>query len=199
MFKPLIFLLAVATLLDGGFADLAVRNIQLISSGLLGGCDITKYYAGCYNVDHYHCCRSTAPFCDWYQCNGCVVGDTLQAFNISDLSDQSDSCHAEHYKACANTDEKSCCMWLEDVQNCQVNFGPDLARQDSDVTNGVCAPVEPNIMGFTDEDGVQHEIHLPKGTFQAATQLFLDGNWTLLKTFPKWGESSPLHLREKRS
>ena len=51
-----------------------------------------------------------------------------------------------------------------------------------------CAMVEPNKMAFTDASGVQHEIHMPKGTFDIANTHYQQGNWTELKKFSVWGE-----------
>ena len=80
-----------------------------------------------------------------------------------------------------------------------MDLGPDLDGRDLEAVNEMCDPIEPNVMGFTDEEGVMHEVHLPKGTFKAASLHFLNANWKELKTFPKWGESLPWHLHKERS
>lgn len=49
--------------------------------------------------------------------------------------------------------------------------------------------VQPNKMSFTDAQGVRHEIHMPKGTFEQACRLFIAEDWEELAKFPKWSRS----------
>ena len=67
-----------------------------------------------------------------------------------------------------------------------VAFKKDAAALEAD--DQACTKVEPNKMAFTDASGVQHEIHLPKGTFDAANTHYQQGNWAELKKFPAWGK-----------
>ncbi|KAM7214279.1 hypothetical protein V8F06_010330 [Rhypophila decipiens] len=47
--------------------------------------------------------------------------------------------------------------------------------------------VECNMMEYTDDQGVTHQIYLPKGTMQRAARLFLAKNWEELGKFPAYG------------
>ncbi|KAG7146830.1 hypothetical protein HYQ46_004359 [Verticillium longisporum] len=44
--------------------------------------------------------------------------------------------------------------------------------------------VEPNHMSYADGDGIQHLIHLPKGTAQQAGRLLKEENWGELAKYP---------------
>ena len=58
--------------------------------------------------------------------------------------------------------------------------------------NWTCTSVEPNKMGFRDDEpdeGVMHHVYLPEGTFQAASLHYQDENSTVLKRFPERGQS----------
>ncbi|KAM7190379.1 hypothetical protein V8F33_009495 [Rhypophila sp. PSN 637] len=46
--------------------------------------------------------------------------------------------------------------------------------------------VECNMMEYTDDQGVTHQIYLPKGTMQRAGRLFLEKNWEELGKFPAY-------------
>lgn len=46
---------------------------------------------------------------------------------------------------------------------------------------------EPNMMFFTDAEGQEHKIHMPKGTFKAALKYFNEKNYGELAKFPVWG------------
>jgi len=48
---------------------------------------------------------------------------------------------------------------------------------------------EPNKMTYFDTEGVQHEIHMPKGTFKTACDYLMAGNFEELAKFPAWGTS----------
>lgn len=55
--------------------------------------------------------------------------------------------------------------------------------------------VEPNKMNFTDGEGKEHNIHMPKGTFKTACKYFEEKKYGELAKFPVWGRSSSLlHL-----
>ena len=85
-----------------------------------------------------------------------------------------------------------CCVNLGETKTCQVNFSPSFANTSSPRgkrgEEGECRQVQPNVMGFLDEEGVRQEVHLPKGTYDTAVLYFKDANWTALKSFPKWGK-----------
>ena len=54
--------------------------------------------------------------------------------------------------------------------------------------------VRPNKMVYFDAQGVRHEIHIPTGTYERATALFVAKDWDELAKFPVWGESSNPYL-----
>ena len=47
---------------------------------------------------------------------------------------------------------------------------------------------KPNMMKFFDENGAEYKIHMPTGTYEKATQHYINEEWDELKKFPKWGE-----------
>ena len=49
--------------------------------------------------------------------------------------------------------------------------------------------VRPNKMVYFDAQGVRHEIHMPTGTWERATALFVAEDWDELAKFPVWGKS----------
>lgn len=50
---------------------------------------------------------------------------------------------------------------------------------------------EPNMLQYQDNDGVVKQIHLPKGTFQAAVGHFKAGNYEELAKYPVWSKYFP--------
>ena len=199
MLKAFISLFVVATFLATGTNGQAYgRNIFIISSGPAGQCNPLNYYVGCFGVGYYHCCWGADPFCGTSFCDGCVPGDTIQAFeHDSNHYPNLSGCTDGFYAGCTNVDGNECCLDLRDQKTCQISFTPSFASRSLGAANATkreCTIVEPNVMSFEDEAGARYEIHLPKGTFETARLHFKDANWTALKSFSKWGESSSCYF-----
>ena len=50
-------------------------------------------------------------------------------------------------------------------------------------------PTQPNRMDYTDAEWVEHSIHIPKGTIEAAVEHILAKNFEELAKYPAWGKS----------
>ena len=51
----------------------------------------------------------------------------------------------------------------------------------------IVATVLPQVMTFTDRDGIEHQIFLELGTHEEAGQLATKEDWETLKSWPKYG------------
>lgn len=48
--------------------------------------------------------------------------------------------------------------------------------------------VKPNMMFYTDGQGVKHEIYIPRGQNEEVTRLYVNEDWEALAKYPKWSE-----------
>ena len=150
-----------------------------------GACNLNLDHIGCYNTPAYYCCWGSSPWCGRGYCGSCVPSSDLL---IGHYDPTHRSCAPiDRYVQCSEPDAKAhCCIDLQSKDFCQLSV---FAFRRESIANQTCTKVEPNKMAFTDAGGVQHEIHLPKGTFEAANTHYQRSNWADLKKFPAWGES----------
>ncbi len=50
----------------------------------------------------------------------------------------------------------------------------------------------PDMMSYTDGDGVKHEIYIPARDYYKCTLHFVKEEWDELAKFPKWSESTEI-------
>ena len=193
-----------------------VRNLAIVSSAndlvfyQPGECDFDRDHTQCGNAPPGFCCTSGRPWCGRVACHTCAIENDVYGWReggCRGLSD--DSCREP---SAPGTGGQRCCLHLGDVNNCAASWyhggaqkrdamPDDTATPTVDPKGAVvgtqnpsnCTVIQPNKMVYTDGKGVQHSIHLPKGTFETASKHYMDGNHDELSKFPAWSESFPFH------
>ena len=162
-----------------------------------GSCNEKRNHVSCYGSSPGSCCVIASPFSGSLSCDNCPQGTTTWAY-------AADSCGATPPNGCTEPgDGAYCCIDLDNAPSCTaIWFADTPAKRDelalrasaADEKGNCTASHEPDKMVFMDDEGVDHEIHMPKGTFTTAAQHFQDGNWAELHKFPAWCTSFPCVL-----
>ena len=95
-----------------------------------------------------------------------MEGDIINAYSYSvNIWPNLSGCYVGLVSSCTNVDTNECCASLPAVDTCQVTYIPKLEvkrslrwANESELT---CTQVQPNVMGFVDEEGVKYEVYLP--------------------------------------
>lgn len=56
--------------------------------------------------------------------------------------------------------------------------------------DGYTAVFEPNNFKYKDSNGIEHNKHMPRGTFRKALKYYEQGNWGNLAKYPAWSNGS---------
>ena len=160
-----------------------------------GACNLNRNHIGCYNAAPGLCCTTSSPWCGSLSCKNCPQGTATWAYSASSCGTPGPS------GWCTEPGDLAwCCINLHEEPDCSaIWFTNTGAKRDElavrvlavNETEGCIGSIEPNMMHFMDDEGVVHEIHMPKGTFTTVTGHFKDGNWAELQKFPAWGEFLP--------
>ena len=167
-----------------------------------GACNLGRSHVQCSNAGPGYCCTSGNPWCGSLSCPDCVQGNDLYAYNQG-------GCSVGAYNSCREPGNGAyCCINLGGGNTCAGNWYVGGARKRSlamSQVRGIASTdgnktmtpeeaanckklVEPNKMVYTDAEGVQHEIHMPAGTFKTASEHYVAQNYDELKKFPAWGK-----------
>ena len=159
-----------------------------------GSCNENRPNVGCHNQPTGACCYIGAPWCGSLSCNNCPKGTATWVYGGGGCG----TTPPDPAIACIEPGNGAhCCTDLGNAPTCNfIWFTDSPAKRDelamraltADGPQNCSVKHEPNKMGFMDDEGVKHEIHMPKGTFSTATQHYMDRNWAELHKFPGWGE-----------
>jgi len=74
----------------------------------------------------------------------------------------------------------------EQAEQAEVIQSRDDDKDNNNTEQEEC--IEPDYFMFFDSEGNQHEIRIPEGKYQEATEHYVKGEWENLTAYPAWSE-----------
>jgi len=158
-----------------------------------GACNFARPFVQCGNVPAGFCCASGSPFCGSLSCGNCGAPITLISYPLSSCASASNSCMLQAgLNCCINLGNGISCAGSYVLGFVKRDMMPRIEGTATNVTSKEttdCNPVQLNKMTYTDPEGIQHVIHMPKGTFTTASEHIMANDFEKLAEFPAWGKS----------
>ncbi|KAK4239265.1 hypothetical protein C8A03DRAFT_32677 [Achaetomium macrosporum] len=140
-------------------------------------------FVQCGDFPEGRCCDSGSPFCVMVECVACVLGNDIYGFD-----------HRGRTSGAINSSrdgvDAHCCIGAGGGSTCSAQWfcGGGPGRFAANWTEESDGYVEPNMVLFTDTEGVQHTKYIPKGSYGTVVDLYGAGNFDELAKFPGYGK-----------